>query len=66
MRSPIARRKHVDLAQAFTAFYDPNMPTRDAVVLWRKAVRPGRQSERAPLRSRNGVEFCPQALRAGR
>jgi hypothetical protein len=39
MRSPIARRKHVDLTQAVAAFYDPNMPTRDAVVLWRKAIR---------------------------
>jgi hypothetical protein len=39
MRSPIARRKHVDLTQAIAAFYDPNMPTRDAVMLWRKALR---------------------------
>jgi hypothetical protein len=39
MRSLIARRKHIDLTQAVAAFYDPNMPTRDAVVLWRKAVR---------------------------
>jgi hypothetical protein len=39
MRSPIARRKHVDLTQAVAAFYDPNTPTRDAVVLWRKALR---------------------------
>jgi hypothetical protein len=38
-RSLIARRKHIDLTQAVAAFYDPNMPTRDAVVLWRKAVR---------------------------
>ena len=39
MRSLIARRKHIDLTQAVAAFYDPNMPTRDAVVLRRKAVR---------------------------
>jgi hypothetical protein len=39
MRSLIARRKHVDLMQVITAFYDPNTPTRDAVVLWRKAIR---------------------------
>jgi hypothetical protein len=39
MRSSVARRKHVDLTQAVTAFYDPNTPTRDAVVLWRKALR---------------------------
>jgi hypothetical protein len=39
MRSLIARRKHVDLIQAITAFYDPNTPTRDAVALWRKALR---------------------------
>jgi hypothetical protein len=39
MRSLIARRKHVDLTQAIAAFYDPNTPTRDAVALWRKALR---------------------------
>lgn len=39
MRSLIARRKHVALTQAIAAFYDPNMPTRDAVMLWRKALR---------------------------
>jgi hypothetical protein len=39
MRSLTARRKHVDLTQAIAAFYDPNTPTRDAVVLWRKALR---------------------------
>jgi len=39
MRSLIARRKHVDLTRAIAAFYDPNTPTRDAVALWRKALR---------------------------
>ena len=39
MRSLIARRKHVDLTQAIAAFYDPDTPTRDAVALWRKALR---------------------------
>jgi hypothetical protein len=39
MKSAIARRRHVDLTQAIAAFYDPNTPTRDAVVLWRKAMR---------------------------
>jgi hypothetical protein len=39
MRSLIVRRKHVDLTQAIAAFYDSNTPTRDAVVLWRKALR---------------------------
>jgi hypothetical protein len=39
MRSLIARRKHVALTQSIAAFYDPNMPTRDAVMLWRKALR---------------------------
>jgi hypothetical protein len=39
MKSPIARRKHVDLKQAIAAFYDANTPTRDAVMLWRKAIR---------------------------
>jgi hypothetical protein len=39
MRRLIARRKHVDLTQAIAAFYDTNMPVRDAVLLWRKALR---------------------------
>jgi hypothetical protein len=39
MRSLIARRKHVDLTHAIAAFYDSNTPTRDAVALWRKALR---------------------------
>jgi hypothetical protein len=38
MRSLIARRTHIDLTQAVAAFYDPNTPTHDAVVLWRKAL----------------------------
>jgi hypothetical protein len=38
MRSLIARRTHIDLTQVVAAFYDPNTPTHDAVVLWRKAL----------------------------
>jgi hypothetical protein len=54
MRSLIARRKHVDLTQAVAAFYDPNMPTRDAVVLWRKAVRRADKETKKLLLSRSG------------
>jgi hypothetical protein len=51
MRSLITRRKHVDLTQAIAAFYDPNTPTRDAVVLWRKALRRGDKETRMLLLS---------------
>jgi hypothetical protein len=39
MKSPFVRRKHVDLGQALTAISDPTIPTRDAMVMWRKALR---------------------------
>jgi hypothetical protein len=51
MRSLIVRRKHVDLTQAIAAFYDPNTPTRDAVVLWRKALRRADKETRVLLQS---------------
>jgi len=51
MRSLITRRKHVDLRQAIAAFYDPNTPTRDAVVLWRKALRRADKETRVLLQS---------------
>jgi hypothetical protein len=51
MRSLITRRKHVDLMQAIAAFYDPNTPTRDAVVLWRKALRRADKETRVLLQS---------------
>jgi hypothetical protein len=51
MRSLITRRKHVDLRQAVAAFYDPNTPTRDAVVLWRKALRRADKETRVLLQS---------------
>jgi hypothetical protein len=51
MRSLITRRKHIDLAQAIAAFYDPNTPTRDAVVLWRKALRRADKETRVLLLS---------------
>jgi hypothetical protein len=39
MKSPLVRRKHVDLAHALTAMSDPTIPARDAVAMWRKALR---------------------------
>ena len=39
MKSPFIKRKHVDLGQALTAMSDPTIPTRDAMVMWRKALR---------------------------
>ena len=39
MKSPFVKRKHVDLGQALTAMSDPTIPTRDAVMMWRKALR---------------------------
>ena len=51
MRSLITRRKHVGLTQAIAAFYDPNTPTRDAVVLWRKALRRADKETRVLLQS---------------
>jgi len=51
MRSLITRRKHVDLTQAIAASYDPNTPTRDAVVLWRKALRRADKETRVLLQS---------------
>jgi hypothetical protein len=51
MRNLITRRKHVDLTQAIAAFYDPNTPTRDAVVLWRKALRRADKETRVLLQT---------------
>jgi hypothetical protein len=39
MKSPFVRRKHVDLADAISAMSDPTIPMRDAMVIWRKALR---------------------------
>jgi hypothetical protein len=39
MKSLLVRRKHVDLEHALTALSDPTIPTRDAVTMWRKALR---------------------------
>jgi hypothetical protein len=39
MKSLLIRRKHVDLNQALTAMSDPNIPAREAMVMWRKALR---------------------------
>ena len=39
MKSMLVRRKHINLGQALTAMSDPNIPRRDAVIMWRKALR---------------------------
>jgi hypothetical protein len=39
MKSLLVRRKHVDLDIALTAMSDPTIPTRDALMMWRKALR---------------------------
>jgi hypothetical protein len=39
MKSLLVRRKHVDLDHALTAMSDPTISTRDAVMMWRKALR---------------------------
>ena len=39
MKSLLVRRKHVDLDHALTAMSDPTIPTRDTVMMWRKALR---------------------------
>jgi hypothetical protein len=39
MKSLLVRRKHVDLDHALTAMSDPTIPTRDTMMMWRKASR---------------------------
>lgn len=39
MKSVLVRRKHVDLDHALTAMSDPDIPTRDAMIMSRKALR---------------------------
>jgi hypothetical protein len=39
MKSLLVRRKHADLDIALTAMSDPTIPTRDALMMWRKALR---------------------------
>lgn len=39
MKSLSVRRKHIDLDQALTAMSDPSISPRDALVMWRKALR---------------------------
>ena len=39
MKSLLVRRKHVNLNDALTAMSDPTIPRRDAVIMWRKALR---------------------------
>ena len=39
MKSLLVRRKHVNLNDALTAMSDPTIPRRDAVMMWRKALR---------------------------
>jgi hypothetical protein len=33
------RRKHIDLDEALAAMSDPSLPARDALMIWRKALR---------------------------
>jgi hypothetical protein len=40
---PVRQKKHIDLGQALTALSDPTIPTRDAMVMWRKALRRANQ-----------------------
>ena len=39
MKSLAVKRKHIDLDQALTAMSDPSISPRDALVMWRKALR---------------------------
>jgi hypothetical protein len=39
MKSSIIRRKHFDIDDALDAMSDPSVPARDAVLMWRKALR---------------------------
>jgi hypothetical protein len=43
VKSSLVRRKHVDLSHALTAISDPAIPTRDAMIMWRKALRRANQ-----------------------
>lgn len=39
MKSLLVRRKHINLNDALTAMGNPTIPRRDAVMMWRKALR---------------------------
>jgi hypothetical protein len=39
IKSLLVRRKHIDLDLALAAMSDPTIPTRDALMMWRKALR---------------------------
>jgi hypothetical protein len=39
MKSLLVRRRHVSLDQALTAMSDTTIPRKDAVIMWRKALR---------------------------
>ena len=39
MKSVFVRRKHIDLNLALNAMSDPTVSRRDAVTMWRKAIR---------------------------
>jgi hypothetical protein len=55
MKCRLARRKHVDLNHALTAMSDPAISRRDAMVMWRKALRRVDGSTRAILMSATGL-----------
>ena len=50
MKSLLVRRKHIDLDLALTAMSDPTIPTRDALMMWRKALRRADQPTKELLR----------------
>ena len=39
MKSLLARRKHINLNDVLTAISDSTIPRRDAVMMWRRALR---------------------------
>ena len=43
MKSLLVKRKHVDLSHALSAMSDPAIPARDAMIMWRKALRRANQ-----------------------
>ena len=55
MKCRLARRKHVDLNDALTAMSDPAISRRDAMVMWRKALRRVDSSTKAILASATGL-----------
>jgi hypothetical protein len=69
MKSAFIRRKHVDLAEAISAMSDPTISMRDAMMIWRKALRrvDGRTKELLDLAKLHSKERkSMSSSRAGR